>query len=79
VVSLLICHFNENIIKCIISICFVKSNSFLNNFDFKLIISDLQNLYITNFTKIVLRPNPEGFVFMSWKEREGGGMVGRKQ
>jgi len=27
----------------------------------------------------MLRPNPEGFVFMSWKEREGGGMEGRKQ
>jgi len=27
----------------------------------------------------LLRPNPEGFVFMSWKEREGGGMEGRKQ
>jgi len=30
-------------------------------------------------SKYVLRPNPEGFVFMSWKEREGGGMEGRKQ
>jgi len=28
---------------------------------------------------MMLRPNPEGFVFMSWKEREGGGMEGRKQ
>jgi len=26
----------------------------------------------------LLRPNPEGFVY-SWKEREGGGMEGRKQ
>jgi len=25
------------------------------------------------------RPNPEGFVYTSWKEREGGGMEGRKQ
>jgi len=27
----------------------------------------------------LLRPNLEGFVYMSWKEREGGGMKGRKQ
>jgi len=27
----------------------------------------------------VLRPNPEGFVYMSWKEREGGDMEGCKQ
>jgi len=27
----------------------------------------------------MLRPNPKGFVYMSWKEREGGGMEGRKQ
>jgi len=27
----------------------------------------------------VLRPNPEGFVYMNWKKREGGGMEGRKQ
>jgi len=32
-----------------------------------------------SYTYIVLRPNPEGFVYMSWKEREGGGMEGRKQ
>jgi len=46
--------YNENIIKCIISICFVKSlsNSFLNNSDFKFMISDFKNLYIPNFTKI---------------------------
>jgi len=27
----------------------------------------------------LLRPNPEGFVYMSWKQREGGGMEGRIQ
>jgi len=27
----------------------------------------------------VLRPNPEGFVRINWKEREGGGMEGRIQ
>jgi len=27
----------------------------------------------------LLRPNPEGFVYISWKEREGGGMEGRIQ
>jgi len=27
----------------------------------------------------VLRPNPEGFVYISWREREGGGMEERKQ
>jgi len=27
----------------------------------------------------MLRPNSEGFVYMSWKEREGWGMEGRKQ
>jgi len=27
----------------------------------------------------MLRPNPESFVYMSWKEREGGDMEGRKQ
>jgi len=34
---------------------------------------------IKKFKKIVLRPNPEGFVCMNWKEREGGGMEGRIQ
>jgi len=28
---------------------------------------------------LLLRPNLEGFVYTSWKEREGGGMEGRKQ
>jgi len=28
---------------------------------------------------ILFRPNPEGFVYTSWKEREEGGMEGRKQ
>jgi len=27
----------------------------------------------------MLRPNPEDFVYTSWKKREGGGMEGRKQ
>jgi len=27
----------------------------------------------------MLHPNPEGFVYMSWKEREGESMEGRKQ
>jgi len=27
----------------------------------------------------VLRPNPEGFVYISWKEREGGGTEERIQ
>jgi len=27
----------------------------------------------------VLRPNPEGFLYISWKERKGGGMEGRIQ
>jgi len=27
----------------------------------------------------LLRPNSEGFVYISWKEREGGGMKGRIQ
>jgi len=31
------------------------------------------------FFLVVLHPNPEGFVYMSWKEREGRGMEGRKQ
>jgi len=36
--------------------------------------------YVTIITiMLLLRPNPEGFVFMSRKEREGGGMEGRKQ
>jgi len=35
----------------------------------------------TKFKKtfLMLRPNPEGFVYVSWKEREGGGMEGRIQ
>jgi len=37
----------------------------------------LKHIYI--YIYILLRPNPEGFIFMSWKEREGGGMEGRKQ
>jgi len=28
---------------------------------------------------LLLRSNPEGFVYISWKERERGGMEGRKQ
>jgi len=32
-----------------------------------------------SFFFTVLRPNPEGFVYTCWKEREGGGMEGRKQ
>jgi len=27
----------------------------------------------------LLRPNPEGFVRINWKKREGGGMEGRIQ
>jgi len=27
----------------------------------------------------MLRPNPDGFVCINWKEREGGGMEGRIQ
>jgi len=28
---------------------------------------------------VLLRPNPEGFVYMSWKKKEGAGMEVRKQ
>jgi len=31
------------------------------------------------FILIMLRPNPEDFVYMNWKGREGGGMEGRIQ
>jgi len=35
--------------------------------------------FTAHFFNNVLRPNPEGFVYVSWKEREGGGMEGRIQ
>jgi len=35
---------------------------------------------LMNFNpNVVLHPNPEGFIYMSWKERKGGGTEGRKQ
>jgi len=42
-------------------------------------VSDILYPGTTGKFMYLLRPNPEGFVFMSWKEREGGGMEGRKQ
>jgi len=32
---------------------------------------------LPNF-QVLLRPNPEGFVYISWKKRKGGGTEGRK-
>jgi len=51
---------------------------------FKLFLGLLQNCSVfLSVEKIVLKSvlhsNPEGFVYMSWKEREGGGTEGCKQ
>jgi len=39
-------------------------------------LTDINPFFLNN---ILLRPNPEDFVYMSWKEREGEGMEGHKQ
>jgi len=41
---------------------------------YKFVIFFISSEYIE-----LLRPNPEGFVYTNWKEREGEGMKGRKQ
>jgi len=38
----------------------------------------INNIYIIN-NNCVLRPNPEGFIYINWKERKGGGMEGHIQ
>jgi len=63
---------------------FVKETQDLNKGQKKQFASfliEFQDLFSEEITAgiVVLRPNPEGFVYTSWKEREGGGMDGRKQ
>jgi len=43
------------------------------------IYSDAYEIMVKLLFLIMLRPNPKGFVYMSWKERDGGDMEGRKQ